>query len=197
MKQKELLNLDHIKHDLATVVKDQSSVTEDRYSYYIIPIIMIAVVLTFGFQLIWLGIAVFALAAFLIVRYILAVKPHRNHAKAIKACLNRGDIAISVETLSHIATETVDEPSYTERKRKPRPYRVIVNYHFESGASWRVPKVDKHYKWSKEYYFSTQGLDNISVPGNEFYLISLQGHHEISYIYPRKFFELDGSLTVN
>ncbi len=196
MKQKEPLTLDNIKHDLAIVVRDQSSVTEDRYSYSILPITLIAVVLTFVLQLIWPGIAVFAVAAFLIVRYILAAKSHRDHAKAIKACLDRGDIAISVETLSHIAEETVNEPRHT-RKGRMRPYRVIVNYYFESGASWRVPTVEKHYKWSKEYYFSPAGLDNISVPGNEFYLISLQGHHEIAYIYPRKFFELDGSLTVH
>ena len=194
MKQKEPLTLDNIKHDLATVVKDQSSVTEARYSYYITPIAIIAVVLTFVFQLVWIGIAAFAVAAFLLVRYILATKLHWDHAKSIKACLDRGDIAISVETLSHITTETVDEPSYT-RKGRMRPYRVIVNYYFESGASWRVPKVDKHYEWSKEYAFSTAGLDNISVPGNEFYLISLQGHYDIAYIYPHKFFVLAQNLT--
>lgn len=196
MNLKETLTLDNIKHDLSLVVKEQSFATADRYSSYIVPIIVFAMIVMFVFQLIWVGIALLALGAFLIVRYILANKPHRDHKKALKACLERGDVAISVERLSHVAVETVKEPSNRiSRKRGSPLYKVILNFYFESGASWRVPEVWKHYKWSKEYYLSTKGLDNISVPGNEFYLISLQGYHGISYIYPCKCFTLGNEFV--
>jgi len=37
-------------------------------------------------------------------------------------------------------------------------------------------------------------LDNLSLVGDEFYFISVQGDFEISYIYPRKIFELGGDI---
>ncbi|MBO7762390.1 MAG: hypothetical protein J6T24_06300 [Clostridia bacterium] len=52
----------------------------------------------------------------------------------------------------------------------------------------------KHYAWSREYCLSSTGLWQTSVEGNEFYVISLQGHPDIRYIYPKKFFKLSASL---
>ena len=54
--------------------------------------------------------------------------------------------------------------------------------------------VEKHYSWSKDFYLSSKGLENISMKGDEFYFVSLQSHHDIAYIYPCKNFELDENL---
>ena len=75
-----------------------------------------------------------------------------------------------------------------------RDTKEVKFYYFSAGRSWRVPSTGCHYKWSKDYYFTTQGLLNISVSGNEFFYVSLQGHFEISYIYPCKFFTLSEEL---
>ena len=59
-----------------------------------------------------------------------------------------------------------------------------------------MPDVLKHYDWSKEYNLSSEGLKNISVEGNEFFYVSLQGHPDVAYVYPCKFFELDKGLEI-
>jgi hypothetical protein len=106
--------------------------------------------------------------------------------------LDRNDISISIEVLSHISEETVYEPHAAGGRSHMT--KSITVFYFESGASWRIVRTDRHYDWSPEFYLSNRGLKDTSVRGNEFFYVSLQGHYDISYIYPCKMFELDDSL---
>lgn len=193
---KETLSLDNIKQDLNAVAYSTISNESDWRFSYVISFSALAVLCGIITKSIWVGLLIFAVAAYHIVFYIIAYKEYLTHKKAIRQLIKRGDISISLEKLSHIAEETVYEP-WSGRRGRTHFTKLIRVYNFMSGGSWRVPDVDKHYKWSKTHYISLSGLANISVQGNEFFYISLQGYPEIAYIYPLKLFELDKSLEKN
>ena len=67
----------------------------------------------------------------------------------------------------------------------------VTVYSFRSGVSWTDWRQQPHYQWSREYRLTPQGLENISVAGNHFYIVSMRDHPEISHIYPCKLFESD------
>ena len=148
------------------------------------------------FKNIFVGLLVFSIAAYHIVRYAIEYKEYKTNKNAIISLIERGEISIATEILSHIANETIYEPHQVRRGRGRRANatKTITVYYFDGGASWRVPTVEKHYSWSKDFYISSKGLGNISMKGDEFYFVSLQSHHDIAYIYPCKNFELDENL---
>ena len=47
------------------------------------------------------------------------------------------------------------------------------------------------YKWSKEYHLSVDGLENISLEGDEFYAVIDTETQTVVYAYPKKFFEYE------
>lgn len=190
--KKETLTLSNIQQDLSQVAYEKISNAQDWRFSYIIPVTLIAFFLGIYLKNGWIAFILLPIPVYHIVRYSVASKEYRAQKKAMKELLSRGDISISVEQLSHIAIETIYEPH--TRHRHTHHHKEVSFYYFQSANSWRVPNVGKHYPWSKEYAVSTQGLANISVEGNEFFYISLQGHHDIAYIYPCKFFVLDESL---
>ena len=134
----------------------------------------------------------FCFAAYHIFRFIAEYKEYKAKKSEVLSLIDRCEISISDEIFSHIAKETVYEPRTTVKRTKST--KTITVYHFEGGSAWRAPLLSKHYEWSKEYSLSPGGLDNISIAGDKFYLVSLQEYHDVSYIYPCKFFELDKSL---
>ncbi len=192
--KKEKLQLSNIAKDLKDIAFFDLSNVDDWRLSYIMPITLIAVLMGFFTKKIWIGLLIFSFAAYHIVRYAIEYKKYKAKKKAIIAVIDRGDISISVEKLSHIAEETVYEP-YAHLGHS-HSAKVATLFYFVSGGSWRLPTFSKHYEWSKDYYISSQGLVNVSVSGDEFFFISLQGHYDIAYIYPCKFFELDSSLEL-
>ena len=64
-----------------------------------------------------------------------------------------------------------------------------------SGGGCRIPD-GTLYAWSRDYYISQNGLQNISLPGDEFYHITLQGYSDIDYAYPCKSFTLGEDLKL-
>ena len=191
--KKETLTIEAIKSDLIKIVNYQVSNNADWQFTYIVPYTALAILLGVFTKNIFVGIAVFCVAAYHIVRFIMEYKEYRTKKSAILSIIERGEISISKETFSHIANDVIYEPHIVRRKAKST--KTITLYHFNGGSSWRVPLLAKHYEWSKEYYISPKGLENISIKGDEFYFVSLQSHHDISYIYPCKNFELDKSLN--
>ena len=190
--KKETLLISHITSDLKTVTNFQMDNIEEWRFSYIIPITLLSVLLGVILKNIWIALLIFSAAAYHIILFIIE---HRNYSIKKKAVINaiaRADICISTEKLSHIATEMIYEP-HTVGTRG-RSTKTVKYYYFESGSRWRVPTVDKHYKWSKDYYISSKGLENISIQGDKFYFVSLQGYHDIAYIYPCKNFELEEEL---
>ena len=193
--KKEKITLEAIKQDLMKMVNFQLSNKNDWRFSYIVPITLLAVMASVLLKNVIVGLLIFAVAAYHIVRYMIEYREHKESKLAIISLVERGEISISNEVFSHIANETIYEPHRVGRRA--RATKVITVYYFNSGSSWRVPNVDKHYAWSKEFYISSKGLENISISGDEFYIVSLQSHHEIAYIYPCKNFELDANLKSN
>ena len=193
--KKEKLTLEAIKQDLMKMVGFQlSNKTDWRFSY-IVPITLLAVFAGILLKNVFVGLLIFLFAAYHIVRYVIEYRAYSQKKNAVISMIERGEISISNEIFSHISTETVYEPHRVGRRA--RATKTITVYYFNGGSSWRVPNVDKHYAWSKEYYISSKGLENISISGDEFYFVSLQANHEVAYIYPCKNFEFDVSLKNN
>ena len=188
--KKEKITYGAVRQDLLMYANRQFDVQDDWRMAYIIPITLLAVVLGILLKNIFVGLLIFSVAAYHIVRYVMECKEYNASKNAILSLAERGNISIATEKLSHIAYETVCEPrSYSQRGLND--IRTITVYHFAGGSSWRVPNVDKHYLWSQEFYLSSKGLDNISLEGDEFFFVRLQDRPDIAYIYPCKLFELD------
>ena len=199
--KKEKLTLDGIKQDLLKIADFQlSNKTDWRFSY-IVPITLLAVMAGVFLKNIFVGLLIFSVAAYHIVRFVMEYKEHKNAKNAVISLIERGEISISTERFSHIANETIYEPNNVwialasrSMFTKVQATKTITVYYFDGGISWRVPNIDKHYSWSKEFYISSKGLKNISVAGNEFIFVRLQNNSEIAYIYPCKTFELDANF---
>ena len=190
--QKETLTLPHIAHDLRIAAQcGQSRVDEWR-----LPVIcasaVLAVLLGIILKNVWVALPFVAVAVYQVVRYVQSFRVYKAQTRAIEEIIDRGDISISVEKLSHIAEEVIYEPHSTGRHHKST--RTVTFFYFESGISWRLLSIPRHYAWSKEHYVSPQGLMNISLAGDEFYYVSLQGHGDIAYVYPCKNFKPDSRL---
>ncbi len=197
--QKETLKLSNIKKDLELVAFCNIYNKEDWKLYPAMSIVAFAVLIGYFLKTFWTVVAIpFAIPY--LISYIKDRIKYSSQKKELSDTLDRGDVSITLLKLSHIAKETIYEP-HTHRRTMGRhshrhSTKTVTFFHFISGSSWRVPNVLKHYEWSNKYYLSKEGLENISLAGNEFYYITLQGHSEVSYIYPCKYFELDGELKV-
>ena len=190
--KKEKLMLEAIKQDLLKVVNFQlSNKTDWRFSY-IVPITLLAVMVGLLVKNIFVGLLIFSVAAYHILRYVIEYREYKQNKNAVISLIQRGEISIATEKFSHIAKETIFEPHRAGRRSKT--IKTITVYYFEGGASWRVPIIEKHYSGSKDFYISSKGLENISIAGDEFFFVRLQNHADIAYIYPCKNFELDVNL---
>lgn len=190
--KKETLTVEAIKSDLIKIAKAQMGNKADWRFSYITPITVLAVLLSILTKHIWIGVAVFSFAVYHIVRFALEYRAYRAKKAEILSVIERGEISISKEVFSHVATDVIYEPHHGGRHTNTT--KTVTRYHFDGGSSWRVPLFAKHYAWSREHNVSAKGLYNISIKGDEFYVVSLQTCHDIAYIYPCKCFELDHSL---
>ena len=191
--KKETLKLSNIKADLNKMADFYMSNRLDFRFTYIVPIAILAVMLGILTQRVWVGLLVLSLSSIEVVRFIRDWIAHRNTVKMVKEIIERGDISISVETLSHIAREVIYEPHTTGSYRNQGyldETKTVAFFHFEGGGSWRVPSVETHYSWSQDYYMSQSGLENSSTQGEQFFFVCLQGYYDIAYIYPCDRFEL-------
>ena len=190
--KKETITLSNIQDDLALVARLQISNEGDGRLVFIIPLTLVAILGGIFLKSIWLPLPLLAVAAYHAARFVSEYRDYKANMQRITDGIQRGDVSISTERFSHAATETIIEPHQTLTKTKITS--VATFFYFEAGRRWRVPKVDRHYKWSKEYYISTKGLENISLQGDEFFYVSLQGDLDIAYIYPCKNFVLDATI---
>ena len=138
------------------------------------------------------GIVLGAISVFFGIRYAREHRPYRADIKALRAAFDRANISISIEEFSHTEKEVVVEPHMCGSHAHLTDLAFMV--YFTSGNSWRKPPVTRLYEWSKTHHLTFEGLDNISLTGDEFYYISLQGAPNVSFIYPCKFFTLTGEL---
>jgi hypothetical protein len=190
--KKEALKLANIKSDLDRMADFYMSNRMDVKLGYAIPIVFLAVIIGILTKRVWIGLIISLFSVFDILRFIQDVQAYRNTKQLIKATVERGDISISVETLDHIAEETIYEPYTTGVRGEAhrRNWKTVRMFYFEGGGSWRVPDVNRHYAWSEDYYMSPAGLCNSSTEGEKFFFVCLQGYYDIAYIYPCDRFEL-------
>ena len=191
--QKEKLTLLNITEDLKITANYRVSNSKKWRLAYVIPSLWIAATVLLFLKDFLVAIFFFLLATYHTVRYVLEYREYNFRKKWNMNVLRRDEISISIEKLSHISEEIIYEPHrFATRSRITK----TVNYfYFSSGKRWRLPIVDMHYKWSKDYYVSTAGLKNISIEGDEFFYVCLQSNPDIAYVYPCKNFMLDDNLN--
>jgi len=193
--QKDAVLLANIKQDLKIIIKNQIHNTADRRLSFIVPFTLLAILSGVFLKNIWIVLLFFSVAAYHIVRYVIEFRSYILQKRAIVEAIDRADISVSTEQFDHIADETVYEPHTFGMRGKV--VKTVKYYYFASGRKWRLPVTDKHYAWSKNYYISSKGLENISIQGDDFYYISLQGYPDIAYIYPCKNFVFKEKATQN
>ena len=190
--ERERLLQSNISNDLKIIVKEQISIKSEWRMTGIFAGIGLAIIFGMFYDNLWfLSVLFLCVATYHAVRYATEYREYSSKHKAVMKAINRADISVSLVRFTHISEEIIYEP-HSRRRVGSTMTKTVRYFCFESGLRWRVPRVNTHYAWSKDYYISTQGLDNISVPGNEFYFISLQGYPDISYIYPCKQFVFEG-----
>ena len=68
-------------------------------------------------------------------------------------------------------------------------YEAIFHFCFAAGE-WCLTNT-MLYQWSQEYHLSVDGLENISLEGDEFYAVIDNETQTVVYAYPKKFFEYE------
>lgn len=184
---KDIITIEAIREDLYRIVKWQSSIICEWRLSLIGGFSVIAILLGLIFRSLWVGIAVFSVVAYQIVRFILAYKEILAKKKAVRNISKRADISISTRPLSHIAQTVIHEPQLGYRGHV-NTYKEVTMYYFDGSFSWRSPGFGRYYNWSENHTVL------VVSDGDVCYCVSLQGYHDVAYIYPCKHFDLDGSL---
>lgn len=200
--KKEILTLENVKRDLLEVVNTQKYVQFEWRFSYIVPAVAVAVTCYTEFGMYLPALFCIPFAVYHLVKYILDTRQIMAKKAAVRKAIDRGDVSVTLEKLSHIARESIFEPHIggMGRFKRQKALKDVKLYYFDSGRCWRDPLFtfetgkEYHYEWSSELKLSSGGLDVTSLKGNEFYLISLQSSYDIAYIYPTKFFELGAEL---
>ena len=200
--KKEKITLFAVKEDLMKNVRSMLLVRVEARLLYIIPFTLISLLLYPITHNVYVCLAVFTLALYHIVRFIIEYVEIKKKKNAVLSVNLRGGLSVTTETLSHITKDDVYEPNRRFfhkagdwRYTGTRSSREITVFHFRGGPSWRVPsKIREHYSWSKELYTTSQGIENLSLMGDEFFFIKLQSDPSVSYIYPCKSFDLDEGM---
>ena len=199
---KDVLTLENVKRDLLDLVNTQKYVKFEWRFSYIVPAVAVAVTFYTHFGTYVPAIFCIPFALYHLVKYILDTRQILARKAAVRKAIDRGDVSVTLEKLSHIARESIFEPHIAGfgRFKRQKALKEAKFYHFDSGRCWRDPLFtldagkEYHYEWSRELKLSSGGLDVTSVKGNEFYFISLQASYDVAYIYPAKFFELGAEL---
>ena len=200
--KKEKITLAAIKQDLLKNIRSMLLVRIEARLLFIIPFTLISLLLYPITYNVYVCLAVFTLALYHIVRFMIEYVELKKKKNAVIRVMLRGGLSVTTETLSHIAKDDVYEPNRRFfhkvgdwRYSGTRSSREITVFHFRGGSSWRVPsKLYEHYSWSNELYTTSQGLENISLMGDEFFFIKLKSDPSVAYIYPCKNFDLDEYL---
>ena len=193
--KKETLTDDIIRQDILVHEVKKAKTNDKKTLVWIGPISAAALVA--GYLVSWALGALIALL--IIIPVVLYFKQEKEDEEIVESVTSGGEFTICTDVPSHIGQETVYEPHYHHNNigRNKTHYTKAVTVYFFDNAKWRVPETDKLYAWSKEMYISPQGLDNTSLRGDEFYLVTRLGESEVAYAYNRKFFEYKGNHTVS
>ena len=182
---KDILTEENARNDLNAVLRTDFYDELSRRISLMIPFIALALILWLPLKLSYLALIPLPVVLYHLVQCVIEIIRYRGKKRA----LFQNALTVFDEVFSHIANETVYKP-YLSGLRI-RFFQTVRLFYFQSGACFRIPSLMKHYKWSRDFAVSTKGLEQISLSGDTFYLVSLQGYPELIYIYPCKRFTLD------
>lgn len=193
--EKQRLTACDIAADMATVISHKRRIAFGWRMEFIVPsaftIFIVSLSMTgFGLSighiiLMW----VFGLViGYNLIMLFIQLLRTRKASKAIYRGLLRSDVSVTVEKFSHIAEDTIYEPYFAGRWFSF--FKIIRVYYFSSGENWREPVCRSHYSWSLQCEVSSKGLENSSIAGEEFYVVTLNSDRSVKYIYNTKLFEL-------
>lgn len=196
MTKKETVTFENIKADLSKIADIDFENVKEWRTTFIFPLtiasLLLGIASYIAFKNVWAGVVLFLIPLYHIVRFFIAYKNYKIRKNAIAMASKREDISISSEILSHVSTEQIYEPYMGVRRVHYMKEVEFLN--FRSFKRWRAWTFSKLYEWSEEHYMSGDTVEKISMPGDEFFYVSLQGFNEISCVYPCKFFVLDKNL---
>ena len=186
--KKEILRKENVREDLLKAIEKRDAIRWEWRMCYIGPLVAGSLVMMLCFfQYWWLGLLTLLPVIYHAACLVLDLRKNRKITAALKDSLERDEISVSEEILSHIAEEAVYEPH--RHGRGSRSMKAVHVFYFRSGASWRHYEVDRHYGWSREFHMTPAGLENTSVAGDTFYFVRLQSDGDVGYIYNKKLFE--------
>ena len=193
---KETLTDEFIRQDVLGNEVKKAKANDGKSLVWIAPIVGVAVAAGY-FVHVLLGVLIGLTA---IVPLYFYFKQNKEDNDVIFEVEHDGEFVVEIDTLSHIARETVYEPhshrSYTRPNRSHVDYTKTVTVLKFHNSEWRVPETDRLYPWSKEMYISPQGLENTTLRGDKFYVVRRKGSHEVAYAYNMKFFTYKGDSLV-
>ena len=186
---KETLTDSIIKKDAVNYLKWQVDKKEDTAlmdSYFIYPLTLFPFLwIIYG----WLiGVLVLGIAVLLFIPYLKQRKKLKKEEKWAEGL----EFEVRKEPLISTYTEEVYEPHYHSygvignRRHRRDNYKRVIFLCFATGK-WRVP--DDNYTWSKEMKMSGAGVENSSVPGDEFWVITVKGGGDVFAAYNTKLFK--------
>ena len=189
--RKETLTRDDIRKDLIKYEKQHlSNITSGPWDFFM-HFIFVALLLG-GFAGLLFNVTVGVMIGIVltvpsIYHLIKLIRCYREGKKRMRMVIN-GEFTVSTDILADIGEDQVYEPRIHYHPSHYHLYRTVPFFFFHNSR-WRVVNTYKHYEWSQLYYMSQKGLENTSIPGDEFYTVFLNGDGEIGYIYNTKLFE--------
>ena len=182
--RKEELKHENIVSDLLKNERWRGARDSEHREVYLLPLLTIAVTLWIFTKTFWIGAIPFFGAIYPAVLLARDIRSMQERKRRILA----GDYTIVVETLSHITEETIYEPHVGRSvfgRSNVHATRTASFFYF-STHKWRVQ--GNNYEWSEEYPLSYQGIMNVSLEGDSFYVVSLEPDDEAGCVYPCKYF---------
>ncbi|MBE6641155.1 MAG: hypothetical protein E7619_06175 [Ruminococcaceae bacterium] len=130
------------------------------------------------------GVICIAVAVYMFIPYLKSrkrLKKEDDWADDVK-------FQISREKLVSVFSEDVYEPHYygSGRNRVRDNYKTVYMLCFGVGE-WRIP--EENYPWAKDLRMTANGVENTSLPGDEFWVVRVNGGGEICVAYNTKFFK--------
>ena len=193
--KKETLTVSGIKQDLLALIKSRLYIALEWRLAYVVLALLASMSFGIIFKRLWVGLLVFSVGVYNIIRFLIEYKKYLSSKKAIESASSRDDFLISEEKFSHTSRSFVYEPHL--RRRFCQSWNVFIKnpeFLHLGGIAWRVPEIADLYKWSKEHYISIWGLKNIALENDVFLYVALKGKYDISFVYPCKQFVLDKAL---
>ena len=136
------------------------------------------------FQTLWIALPFGLMIAVLVGVLLRELTVWHLRSKRIRA----GAFTVGTGSYSGTADEWLFRPSIG---RGRFCFHDRVRFWQFSNGQWQVFFPANHYAWSKLYAMSHQGLENVTLEGDEYYTVCLLGDTDLGYVYPTKLFDYE------